>query len=107
MTESVILTTPIIVIISVIALIMSVAGRFVGNKIIRAGLYIASFLCAVGCITYALLLGVELDELLTYILLFMLLGLTAFIPTAQHEMPLSAPQEEQTETEVTEENDEL
>lgn len=109
MTDSVILNTPIIIIITVIALIMNVAGRFVGNKYVRAGLYITSFLCVVGCVTYALLLSVELEELLTYVLLFMLVGVTSFIPTAQPDPPRSAltESEEQKNQENTEGKNEL
>lgn len=109
MTDSVILSTPVIVIITVIALVMHIAGRFVGNKYVRAGLYIASFLCVVGCVTYALLLGVELNELLAYVLLFTLVGITAFIPTAQPTAPQSAPKESEeiTTVENTEGQNEL
>lgn len=109
MIDSVILNTPIIIIITILALIMSIAGRFVGNKYVRAGLYIASFLCAVGCITYALLLGVELNELLTYVLIFTLAGITSFIPTARPDVPPSPPaeSEEQAKPDNTEGKDEL
>lgn len=104
MIDSVILNTPAIVIVTVIALIMNVAGKFIGNKYVRAGLYIASFLCVVGCVAYALLLNVELYELLAYILLFTLVGLTAFIPTAP---PALMESEKQSENVNTEGKDEL
>lgn len=109
MTDSVILNTPIIVVVTILALIMNVAGRFVGNKYVRAGLYIASFLCVVGCVTYALLLGVELNELLTYVLIFTLVGITSFIPAAHPDLPPSAPMEgeEQSKPENTEGKNEL
>ena len=109
MNDSIILNTPVILIITVIAIIMTAAGRFIVNRYVRGGLYIASFLCVIGCVTYALLLGVELNELLSYVLLFTLAGLTAFIPSAQPNVPQSAPKEteEQTETVNTEGKDEL
>lgn len=109
MTDSVILNTPVILIITVIAVIIYLAGRFVSGKRISAGCYIASFLCVIGCVTYALLLGVELDELLSYVLLFTLLGLTAFIPTAQSGAPSNAvrPNDEPTETSDSEGDNEL
>ncbi len=78
--ESVILTNPAILIVSLIAVIFWVGARFIKNKYIGIVLNIISFFCVIGCTIYALLLGVELKEILAYILLFTLLGVTAFLP---------------------------
>ncbi len=80
MSDYIILTNQIIIIVSLIAIILALTARFTTNKYICAGLYVISFLCVVGCTIYALLLGADLKELLAYILIFTLLGLTAFIP---------------------------
>lgn len=76
--EFILLTTPAILITFLIAVITSISARFISNKYIHNGLYIISFLCVAGCTVYALLLGVDLKELLAYILIFTLLGLTSF-----------------------------
>lgn len=80
--DYVMLAEPAILAVSLVAVIATVAARFVDHKYVSGILHIASFLCVVGCVTYALLLGAELKELLTYILLFVLIGMTSFIPVA-------------------------
>lgn len=79
MDESVILNTPIILFISFIALLLLFSLIFIKHKIVGFILQVLSFLCVLGCITYALLLGVELTELLVYVLAFMLLNMITFV----------------------------
>lgn len=102
MSESVIFTNPTIIIISLIAVIFVIGAIFISNKYICAGLYICSFLGVVGCSIYALLLGIELNELLAYVSAFALLGLTAFLSPAENKRVLSDKTDENKPTESAE-----
>lgn len=97
--SSVILTTPVIVVLSSAALLITVGARFVKNKNISAAAYILGFLCVVGCVIYSLLLGAELYELLCYVLIFAIVGITAFIPLPE------AKSEHETGVETSSNND--
>ena len=72
------LNNSLIMIISVVALFSAIFARIYTEKSIAAPLYVGSFLCAVFCVTYAFLLGIEIEHILTYILVFTLLTATVF-----------------------------
>lgn len=76
--ESVIFSSPMVIIVSVLAVIMIIAARFTANHTVGSVLYLLSFLFVIGCVIYLFLLGVNLYELLAYVMIFALLGLTAF-----------------------------
>lgn len=77
---SIILSSPIILLLSAIAIICIVAARFVTNKYIGTGSSIVGFLLVLANITYALLLGADLTEILIYVLAFALIGSIHFLP---------------------------
>ena len=81
----IILTNPVTLVLSVFALILTVAVRFVARKI-GNGLSILSFISVLACITYALLLGAELIEILIFLLVFVLIGIISFLPDASSRL---------------------
>lgn len=74
------LSNNVIMLMSVIAVIITVAARFVKHDRVGEGLAIAGFLLVLASITYALLLGAELSHVLIYILVFSLIGAVVFLP---------------------------
>ncbi len=90
MSDSVILSTPVIFILSIIAMFAFVIARIIVGKNVKAILYIGGFLIVAGCVTYSLLLGADIEEILVYLLVFVMLGMLEFIrptdkPSEKHE----------------------
>ncbi len=105
---SVFLSDPLILVLSVLAVIATVTARFVRHKYVGAGLSIVGFLLAIANITYALLLGAALSEVLLYVLAFALIGITSFLPSRNAENPSGQePKEEKTENDKGEGDEEL
>ena len=72
------LNNSLILIFSLIALFFVLFARINIFKTVSVPLIILSYLCIVFCITYAFLLGVDIEEVLTYILAYALLFMTSF-----------------------------
>lgn len=93
---NVFLADPLILVLSIIAMLFVVATKFVKNGWIGAILHTVSFLLVLANITYALLLDVELTEILTYILIFALIGIVSLLSAdnSKADKPsCAAPQE--------------
>lgn len=88
--EFIIFSSPTILIISLLAVIMVIGAQYGSNAYLKTVLYIIGFLCVVGCTVGALLLGADLRELLAYWLAFTLLGLTSFILPEDKKVETSA-----------------
>lgn len=80
MTESVILNNTATAILSIIAFFAMLVSYLVSNKKIAATVQIISFLCVLAVVTYALLLGAELLEILILIIVFVFVSAFSFIP---------------------------
>lgn len=91
MTESVILTHVPTAILSAVAFFAMIIAYLISNKKIAAVVQVASFLCVLAVITWALLLGAELTEILILILIFVLISAFSFIPKREN------PESKQTE----------
>jgi hypothetical protein len=72
------LTNSAILIISAVALFNALFARINVYKTFALPLSILSYLCVLFCVTYAFLLGVEIEEVLTYILAYILIFATVF-----------------------------
>lgn len=72
------LNNSLILIFSVIALFAALLARMHTELNMSAPLFLVSFLCAVFCVTYAFLLGVDIEQILTYIIAFTLFTATVF-----------------------------
>ncbi len=72
------LNNSMILIFSLVAIFFVILARINVNKTSSTLLLIVSYLCIIFCITYSFLLGVEIDEVLTYILTYVLLFVAAF-----------------------------
>ena len=81
--ESVIVTTPATLVISVIAMFAVIISWFLKNKILSAVLSVGSFLGVLFCIIYSLLLGASLTEVIILILIFVALNAFAFLPKSE------------------------
>lgn len=77
---SVFLTNPLLLTLTAVAVTVGVSARFVPLKILSTVLHIGGFLLVAANITYALLSGAELADVLVYVLIFILIGITAFLP---------------------------
>ena len=71
-------------ILSLIALFAIIISYVIQNKKIAAVVQVISFLCVLAVITWALLLGAELTEILILILVFVLLSAFSFIPKREN-----------------------
>lgn len=80
MSESIILSHSATAIISAIAFFATIISYLISNKKIAAVVQIASFLGVLAVITYALLLGAELTEILILLLIFVFINAFSFIP---------------------------
>ena len=72
------LNNTLILILSSTALFAAILARIYTERNISAPLFILSFLCVVFCVTYAFLLGVDIDRILTYIIAFTLITANVF-----------------------------
>ena len=77
---TVFLSNSVILILSLLAVIFAVSAKFVTNKYVSAVLSVIGFLLVLSNITYALLLGAELTEVLIYVLAFSLIGVITLLP---------------------------
>ncbi|MDE6275628.1 MAG: hypothetical protein K2M75_03715 [Clostridia bacterium] len=67
-----------ILIFSVVALFCALFARVNIYKAIALQLSVLSYVCILFCVTYAFLLGVGIEEVLTYILAYTLIFATVF-----------------------------
>ena len=74
------LSNSLIILLSVIAVILTVAARFVRHRGVSDCFHAISFILVLASITYALLLGAKLAEVLIYVLAFSLIGAVSFLP---------------------------
>lgn len=84
MTESIILSNTATAILSVIAFFATLVSYLISNKKIAATVQIIGFLCVLAVVTYALLLGAELLEILILILVFVFVSAFSFIPKSEN-----------------------
>lgn len=78
MLDSVILTTPLILSLSLCAIILQFITIFIKSNVTKYVLNICGFLCVAASITYSLLLGASLNEIVVYVLFFTLLAAIPF-----------------------------
>lgn len=99
MTDSVILTHTATAILSAVAFFATIIAYLISNKKIAAVVQIASFLSVLAVITYALLLGAELTEILILLLVFVLINAFSFIPKKENteSRPINADKKSNTE----------
>ena len=88
------LTNSAILIISAVALFNALFARINVYKTFALPLSILSYLCVLFCVTYAFLLGVEIEEVLTYILAYILIFATVFLNRDEKEGDLPLKQGE-------------
>lgn len=98
--ESIILNNTATLILTFAALIICVISWFVKNKPVSAILSVASFVCVLAVVTYALLLGAELNEILTVVLLFVFINLFSFVPNRERNATPSPSDSIETEENV-------
>lgn len=72
------LNNSLILIFSCVALFSAVFARINVCKTFSMPLFVLSYLCVMFCVTYSFLLGVDIQEILTYILVYVLLFATVF-----------------------------
>lgn len=72
------LNNSLILIISFIALFCALFARISLYKTLSAPLFVISYLCVVFSVTYAFLLGIDVEKVLTYILAYLVLFATVF-----------------------------
>ena len=84
--NSVILTTPATLIITIIAMFAVIISWFLKNQILSSILSVGSFFGVLSCITYSLLLGASLTEVLILILVFVALNLFSFLPKPENKI---------------------
>lgn len=80
MEASIILTNTVTLILSLIALLLTVFSYTVQNKTFAAVMQVGGFLCVLATVIYGLLLGASLTEILIFVLVFVLLGIISFLP---------------------------
>lgn len=85
MSESIILSHSATAIISAIAFFATIISFLISNKKIASVVQIASLLGVLAVMTYALLLGAELTEILILLLIFVFINAFSFIP--KREIP--------------------
>ncbi len=73
------LNNSVILIFTVAALFSAIFARLFTDRSFSAPLFVISFLCVAFCVTYAFLLGIDIEQVLTYILAFTLLTATVFL----------------------------
>lgn len=72
------LNNSLILIFSFVAVFFVFIARINIYKTFSVALFVISYLCIAFCITYAFLLGVDIEEVLTYILAYTVLFATVF-----------------------------
>ena len=84
------LENSLILIFSVAALCSALFARINTDKAFAAPLYVLSFVCVAFCVTYAFLLGVDIEQILTYILAFTALTATVFYNDGKEALPIES-----------------
>lgn len=85
MEDSIILTNSGTLILTIISMFAVIISWFLKNKTLSAVLSVGSFLGVISCITYSLLLGATLTEILILILIFVALNLFNFLPKTENK----------------------
>lgn len=85
MEGSIILTNSGTLILTIVAMFAVIISWFVSNRTLSAVLSVGSFLGVLACITYALLLGASLTEVLILVLVFVALNLFCFLSKPENK----------------------
>lgn len=78
--NSVIISNTWTCLLAAVALLSLITAFVIKNNIANICLCLVSFICFLACVTYALLLGAQLNELLLFVLIFTLSNMIVFIP---------------------------
>lgn len=85
MIDSIILTNSGTLILSIVSMFATIISWFLKNRKLSAILSVGSFLGVLACITYSLLLGASLTEVLILVLVFVALNLFSFLPKPENK----------------------
>lgn len=78
--NSVIISNTWTCLLAAVALLSLITAFVIKNNIATICLCLVSFICFLACVTYALLLGAQLNEVLLFVLIFTLANMIVFIP---------------------------
>ena len=108
MVDSIILTNSGTLILTIVSMFAIIISWFLKNRKLSAVLSVGSFLGVISCITYSLLLGASLTEVLIFVLVFVALNIFSFLPkpdnVSKNEMTTETSDKPDEEVEENEES---